>query len=194
MISKVLALESNIMRSCCKYVWNADGTAHETVHTHQNAGQLRSWSRMFSWVVNHRPVDSKIHVMRDSLKNWHVHNYMQGNTEQCVQSCLSAFACNQTVMYGIVVVVDGLKLVKVERQQNPNAAMEYNISETDLVTWDRTDAMHAMFEMIEGILWRNGKRVSFEWESGVQRRKPYLLGFFPFAAIPENSRELLSNN
>ena len=120
--------------------------------------------------------------------------HMQGNTEQCVQSCLSAFACNQTVMYGIVVVVDGLKLVKVERQQNPNAAMEYNISETDLVTWDRTDAMHAMFEMIEGILWRNGKRVSFEWESGVQRRKPYLLGFFPFAAIPENSRELLSNN
>ena len=78
--------------------------------------------------------------------------HMQGNTKQCVQSCLSAFAFNQTVMYGIVVVVDGLKLVKVERQQNPNAAMEYNISETDLVTWDRTDAMHAVFEMIEGIL------------------------------------------
>ena len=78
--------------------------------------------------------------------------HVQTNTEQCVQSCLSAFTYNQTLMYGIVIVVDGLKLVKFEKRINADGTVEYDISETDLVTWERTDAMHALFQMIADIL------------------------------------------
>lgn len=74
------------------------------------------------------------------------------NTEQCVQSCLSGFGCNQDLMYGIVIVVDGLKLVKIERQQNLNGENEYVVSDTDLVLWDQADSMHALFQLIEQIL------------------------------------------
>ena len=73
------------------------------------------------------------------------------SVEHCVESCLGAFSCNQDLMYGLVVVIDGFVLIKVKKQ-NQGGQEEYRITETDLITWDNADSLHAMLYTLNGIL------------------------------------------
>ena len=77
--------------------------------------------------------------------------HIQKTVEQCVESCLAAFSCNQDLMYGLVVVVDGFVLIKVEKQ-NLGGQAEYKISETDLIMWDNADSLHAMLYTLNSVL------------------------------------------
>lgn len=74
-------------------------------------------------------------------------NYLQRNTEQCVQSCLSSLGYNQDIILGLVVVVDGFKLIKIERRDN-QGNLSYEISESDLILWNNADGMHELFHVI----------------------------------------------
>ena len=73
------------------------------------------------------------------------------SVKQCVQSCLAAFAVNQDLMYGVVVVVDGLVLIKVERVQN-GGRFEYKVLETNLITWDNPQDVHSILDELNNIL------------------------------------------
>ena len=77
--------------------------------------------------------------------------HIQKNVEQCVQSCLAAFACNQDLMYGLVVVVDGFVLIKLQKQ-NQGGQEEFEITETDLLMWDNADDMNALFSTLNNVL------------------------------------------
>ena len=78
-------------------------------------------------------------------------SHIEKSVEQCVQSCLAALAHDQDLMYGLVVVVDGFILIKVQKQ-NQGGQEEYNISETDLIMWDDPDSLHALFSTLHAIL------------------------------------------
>ncbi len=81
----------------------------------------------------------------------HVVDHVGKCVQHCVESCLRAFSCNQDLMYGLVVVVDGFVLIKVEKQ-NQGGQVEYQISETDLIMWDNADSLHAMFYTLNSVL------------------------------------------
>jgi hypothetical protein len=42
------------------------------------------------------------------------------STEQCALQCLAALSHNQTEISGLVIVPDGMKIIKIQRQDNPN--------------------------------------------------------------------------
>ncbi|XP_072029441.1 uncharacterized protein [Amphiura filiformis] len=75
--------------------------------------------------------------------------HLEHTTEQCVQQCLSGMNANQDKIYGLTIVPDGLKLIKINRRQNPTT---YLVSETELVTWNQTQNIYAMLQMIDNIL------------------------------------------
>ena len=77
--------------------------------------------------------------------------HIDKSVEQCVQSCLAALAYDQDLMYGLVVVVDGFVLIKVQKQ-NQGGQEEYNISETDLIMWDNQDSLYALFYTLDKYL------------------------------------------
>ncbi|XP_072023835.1 uncharacterized protein [Amphiura filiformis] len=77
--------------------------------------------------------------------------YLRKNAEQCIQSCLSSLGYNQDLILGLVVVVDGFKLIKIEKRQN-QGNFSYEISESDLILWNNAVGMHEMFHIISNIL------------------------------------------
>jgi hypothetical protein len=55
----------------------------------------------------------------------------------------AALSHNQTEITGLVIVPDGMKIVKILRQRNPN--MIYKVHETNLITWNETRQLYAVF-------------------------------------------------
>ncbi|XP_072019352.1 uncharacterized protein [Amphiura filiformis] len=80
-----------------------------------------------------------------------VPSYLVKITEQCVQSCLASLGYNQDLILGLVVVVDGFKLINIERKEN-QGHFSYEISESDLILWNNAVGMHEMFHLIGNIL------------------------------------------
>ncbi len=78
----------------------------------------------------------------------YLERHVSESVEQCVLSCLAAYAHDQTLMYGIVVVVDGLKLVKVEKIQN-GGVWQYIVSETNLIMWENAAGIHSVLHVID---------------------------------------------
>jgi hypothetical protein len=71
-----------------------------------------------------------------SKARWNTTNIetqLSKSTEQVVQQCLSAISAQQKKIGALLVVPDGLKLVKIERAQDQNAA--YVVYETPLIKW-----------------------------------------------------------
>ncbi|VDI42156.1 Hypothetical predicted protein [Mytilus galloprovincialis] len=66
-------------------------------------------------------------------------------THQCVQQCLAGLSFNQEHILGLVFVPDGIKLVKVERDQN----QIYRVTETDLITWDDTNLILQLLRYLQ---------------------------------------------
>ena len=77
-----------------------------------------------------------------------IERHVEEITERCVHSCLATLACNQDSILGICVVVDGMKLIKVDKARDDSGHISYNITETTLVPWDDIDEMYVLLEMI----------------------------------------------
>ena len=85
---------------------------------------------------------------REAKTHTSIEEHVREITEQCVQSCLAALACNQDSILGICVIVDGLKLIKIEKSQDLFGKFSYHVRETLLITWDDIDDLYALLEMI----------------------------------------------
>ena len=78
-------------------------------------------------------------------------------TEQCVQSCLAALAHDQKCILGIVIVADGLKLVKIDRISGNQSGNDghhtyYTVKETRLVHWNSAQDLYVLFGMIKNVI------------------------------------------
>ena len=74
-------------------------------------------------------------------------SHLTRSTQQCVRQCLAALSHNQTEITGLVIVPDGMKIVKILRQRNPN--MIYKVHETNLITWNETRQLYAVLYYLE---------------------------------------------
>lgn len=61
--------------------------------------------------------------------------------------CLAALSHNQTEISGFVIVPDGMKIIKIQRQDNPNVI--YYVKETNIVTWNQTGQLYALLNYLE---------------------------------------------
>lgn len=70
--------------------------------------------------------------------------HLKLSTEQCVQQCLAGISHNQRVISGLVVIPDGIKLVKVKMQNHG-----YTVKETDIIGWHETFRIYALLKYLE---------------------------------------------
>ncbi|XP_072038478.1 uncharacterized protein [Amphiura filiformis] len=77
--------------------------------------------------------------------------HVDNATERCVQSCFSALAHDQESILGVVVVADGMKLVKIERSQDGNGFI-YNVRETRLVTWEDSQHLYILLQIMKNAI------------------------------------------
>ena len=73
--------------------------------------------------------------------------HLTQSTQQCVRQCLAALSHNQTEITGLVIIPDGMKIVTILRQQNPNVI--YKVHETNLITWNETRQLYAVLYYLE---------------------------------------------
>ena len=73
-------------------------------------------------------------------------------TAQCVQSCLAALAHNQKSILGVVIVADGLKLVKIDRVNGDDGSHMYTVKETRLVMWNSERYLYVLFGIIKNAI------------------------------------------
>ena len=65
------------------------------------------------------------------------------STEQCVRSALASLSHNQEFICGLVLVVDGMKLIQIKKDSTC-----YRIRETPLVLWHEERKLFVLLEMI----------------------------------------------
>ncbi len=70
------------------------------------------------------------------------------STGQLVQTCLAALAFEQTAIYGLLVMVDGLKWIKVANEGQGG----YCVEETDFIFWNQTNDLLSLLQMIEDVV------------------------------------------
>ena len=110
-------------------VWTKESPSNSTHHIAKFVCEISSWNK-------------------EARSNVSLEKHVDSATEQCIQSCLAAMAFDQTFILGIVIVVDGMKLIKIE-QEDDGQQLVYNIRETRLISWDRKDYLYILFGIIK---------------------------------------------
>ena len=75
--------------------------------------------------------------------------YLDYCTEQIVQKCSASLSLDQTEVLGLVMVPDGLKLIKVMKMFDQNQTISYKVQETDLVQWHETQGLYLLLKEME---------------------------------------------
>ena len=80
---------------------------------------------------------------------------LKAGTEQVVKQCLAAISPEQRSIVGLLIVPDGMKIIKIVRELGPTHHHQpgfYRVKETELVQWDSDHFLNVLEELRTCIL------------------------------------------
>ena len=80
-----------------------------------------------------------------------VKTHMKAVTEQCFQACMAGFCLNQISITGLIIVPDGMKLIRILKQNNQDVAT-YVTEETDLIEWHQTQQLNNLIRFMQNVV------------------------------------------
>ena len=80
-----------------------------------------------------------------------VKSHLKAATEQCFQSCMSGFGLSQTSITGLIIVPDGMKLIRILKQNDQGVA-SYITEETDLIEWHQTQQLINLIRFMQNVV------------------------------------------
>ena len=77
-----------------------------------------------------------------------VKTHLKAVTEQCFLACMAGFCLNQTSITGLIIVPDGMKLIRILKRNNQGVA-SYVTEETDLIEWHQTQQLNNLIRFMQ---------------------------------------------